>query len=91
MTLLAIADRNYGIHAICSVGSKLAKDRGRDQYITNFALKFNLKLGDMNQIVENKNLGIIDQNKTMVVSIDVTHPSPGSSSNVPCLYNGGFH
>ncbi|OBS15131.1 hypothetical protein FPOA_13979 [Fusarium poae] len=80
-----IADKNYGIHTICSVGSKLAKDRGRDQYMANVALKFNLKLGGINQMVENKNLGIIDQNKTMIVGIDVTHPSPGSSSNAPSV------
>ncbi|KAG4277069.1 hypothetical protein FPRO04_14193 [Fusarium proliferatum] len=80
-----IADKNYGIHTICSVGSKLAKDRGREQYMANVALKFNLKLGGINQIVENKNLGVIDQDKTMVVGIDVTHPSPGSSSNAPSV------
>lgn len=80
-----IADRNCGIHTICSVGSKLSKDRGRDQYMANVALKFNLKLGGINQMVENKNLGIIDQNKTMIVGIDVTHPSPGSSSNAPSV------
>jgi len=80
-----LADKDYGLHTICSVGSKLAKDRGRDQYIANVALKFNLKLGGTNQVVENKNLGIIDQNKTMVVGIDVTHPSPGSASNAPSV------
>jgi eukaryotic translation initiation factor 2C len=80
-----LADKDYGIHTICSVGSKLAKDRGREQYIANVALKFNLKLGGINQIVENRNLGIIDQNKTMVVGIDVTHPSPGSSSHAPSV------
>jgi len=80
-----LADKDHGIHTICSVGSKLAKDRGRDQYMANVALKFNLKLGGINQIVENKNLGIVDQNKTMVVGIDVTHPSPGSSTNAPSV------
>ncbi|KAF2470803.1 putative RNA interference and gene silencing protein [Lindgomyces ingoldianus] len=80
-----LADKDYGIHTVCSVGSKLAKDRGRDQYMANVALKFNLKLGGINQIVENKNLGIVNQNKTMVVGIDVTHPSPGSSSNAPSV------
>lgn len=80
-----LADKEYGIHIICSVGSKLVKNRGRDQYMANIALKFNLKLGGINQIVENKNIGIVEQNKTMVVGIDVTHPSPGSSSNAPSV------
>ncbi|PCG88402.1 Stem cell self-renewal protein Piwi [Penicillium occitanis (nom. inval.)] len=61
------------------------KDRGHDQYIANAALKFNLKLGGIYQIVESRNLGIVGQNKTMVVGIDVTHPSPGSSSNAPSI------
>ncbi|RMZ71484.1 Stem cell self-renewal Piwi [Pyrenophora seminiperda CCB06] len=81
----SLADKKYGLHTICSVASKLAKDRGRDQYIANVALKINLKLGGINQIVENKNLGIIDQGKTMVVGIDVTHPSPGSAQNAPSV------
>lgn len=80
-----LADKNFGIHTICSMGSKLAKDRGRDQYLANIALKFNLKLGGINQVVESRNLGIVDQNKTMVVGIDVTHPSPGSSAEAPSI------
>ncbi|KAJ9412988.1 hypothetical protein QL093DRAFT_2525470, partial [Fusarium oxysporum] len=84
-----IADKNYGIHTICSVGSKLAKDRGREQYMANVALKFNLKLGGINQIVENKNLGVIDQDKTMVVGIDVTHPLTWLGfQRAFCLCNG---
>ncbi|KAF9732031.1 hypothetical protein PMIN06_000183 [Paraphaeosphaeria minitans] len=80
-----LADKVYGIHTICCVAQKLAKDRGRDQYIANVALKVNLKLGGVNQVVEPKNLSIIDQNKTMVVGLDVTHPSPGSTSNAPSV------
>ncbi|KNG46913.1 Stem cell self-renewal protein Piwi [Stemphylium lycopersici] len=80
-----IADTEYGLHNVCCVGSKLAKERGRDQYIANVALKFNLKLGGVNQVVENKNLGIIEEKKTMVVGIDVTHPSPGSASSAPSV------
>jgi eukaryotic translation initiation factor 2C len=80
-----LADKECGIHTVCCVGQKLSKDRGRDQYIANVALKVNLKLGGVNQIVEPKNLSIIDQNKTMVVGMDVTHPSPGSASNAPSV------
>jgi eukaryotic translation initiation factor 2C len=80
-----IADQQYGLHTICSVGSKLAKPNGQNQYMNNVALKFNLKLGGTNQIVESTNVGIINQDKTMVVGIDVTHPSPGSASNAPSV------
>lgn len=79
------ADRDFGIHNVCAVGTKLAKERGRDQYIANVALKFNLKLGGVNQEVDRKSLGIVGENKTMVVGIDVTHPAPGSASNAPSI------
>ncbi|CAN9164259.1 unnamed protein product [Alternaria alternata] len=59
-----LSDKDYGLHTICSVGSKLWKDRGRDQYIANVALKFNLKLGGINQIVEKR---------TWSVSTSLTH------------------
>ncbi|KAL1601574.1 hypothetical protein SLS60_006489 [Paraconiothyrium brasiliense] len=80
-----LADKKHGLHTICCVGQKLAKDRGRDQYIANVALKINLKLGGINQVVEPKNLHVIDQNRTMVVGLDVTHPQPGSTDNAPSV------
>ncbi|KAI1428689.1 ribonuclease H-like domain-containing protein [Xylaria sp. FL1777] len=78
-----LADVKYGIHTICSVGSKIAK--GQDQYLRNEALKVNLKLGGDNQLVQPQRLGLITQDKTMVVGIDVTHPSPGSSDFAPSV------
>ncbi|KAJ4193059.1 hypothetical protein NW759_016602 [Fusarium solani] len=62
-----------------------AKERGQDQYFANVALKFNLKLGGNNQLLDKQRLGIINEDKTMVVGIDVTHPSPGSSSRAPSI------
>lgn len=80
-----LGDVKYGVHTICTVGSKMAKPQGQDQYFRNVALKFNLKLGGNNQIVEATRLGIVAEGKTMVVGIDVTHPSPGSSSLAPSV------
>lgn len=79
-----LADRTYGLHTVCCVGQKLAKP-AREQYIANVALKINLKLGGTNQIVEARNLHVVDKDTTMVVGIDVTHPSPGSASNAPSV------
>lgn len=79
-----LADRKYGLHTVCSIGKKLAKERGQDQYMANVALKFNLKLGGINQRLE-KNLPLVDQGKTMVVGIDVTHPAPGASRLAPSV------
>ena len=44
------------------------------------ALKLNLKLGGINQLVDKASLGIIGEDKTMIVGLDVTHPSPNSAS-----------
>ncbi|PTB42583.1 hypothetical protein M441DRAFT_26314 [Trichoderma asperellum CBS 433.97] len=73
-----LGDVKYGVHTICSVGSKIAKPNGQDQYLRNLALKFNLKLGGNNHLVDPSRLGFISEDKTMIVGIDVTHPSPGS-------------
>lgn len=80
-------DVKVGVHTVCVVGSKFAK--AQPQYFANVALKFNLKLGGINQLVDNTRhntcLGIINEDKTMVVGVDVTHPSPGSASNAPSV------
>lgn len=82
-------DITYGLHTVCVVGSKFSKIKGNQgydlQYFANVALKFNLKKGGINQALEPAKLGIISHGKTMVVGIDVTHPSPGSSSNAPSV------
>lgn len=77
-------DVKEGLLNICTVSSKLAKPNN-DQYFANIVLKFNLKLGGRNQYLDSTKLGIIAEGKTMVVGIDVTHPSPGSSSNAPSV------
>ncbi|KAF2008657.1 Piwi-domain-containing protein [Aaosphaeria arxii CBS 175.79] len=78
-------DVKYGVHTICMIASKLMKERGRDQYCANVALKLNLKLGGINQQVNPQNLSLIEEDKTMIVGIDVTHPSPGSSAKAPSV------
>ncbi|KAI0401714.1 ribonuclease H-like domain-containing protein [Xylaria palmicola] len=80
-----LGDVKYGIHTICSVGSKIAKESNRDQYLHNLVLKVNLKLGGDNHLVQKQHLGLIGEGKTMVVGIDVTHPSPGSSDAAPSV------
>lgn len=74
-----------GVHTVCVVGSLFMKEQGQQQYFSNVALKFNLKLGGINHVVESARLGMLSEDKTMVVGIDVTHPSPGSSSNAPSV------
>ncbi|OOO13115.1 stem cell self-renewal protein Piwi [Aspergillus oryzae] len=76
-------DLTYGVRNI-----NVLADKFRDanpQYFANVGLKVNLKLGGANQLLDAKELGLIGQNKTMLVGMDVTHPSPGSSANAPSV------
>ncbi len=80
------ADTKAGIQTVCVIGSKFMKEgRGQDQYFGNVSLKFNLKAGGINQTVEPAKLGVISEGKTMVVGLDVTHPSPGSEKGAPSV------
>lgn len=76
-------DVREGLVNVCVLAPKFAKANA--QYHANVALKVNLKLGGRNQFLENAKLGILSEGRTMVVGIDVTHPSPGSSANAPSV------
>ena len=80
-----LTDVKYGLHTVCCVAAKLGNDRGRPQYLANVALKWNLKRGGVNQQVSPGSLGILTKTRTMVVGIDVTHPSPGSMEEAPSV------
>ncbi|MCJ1435762.1 hypothetical protein MMC27_005137 [Xylographa pallens] len=84
----------HGLHTVCVVGSKFGKLKPSRQtgqmepdlqYFANVALKFNLKKGGVNQSLDKSKLGIVGEGNTMVVGIDVTHPSPGSATNAPSI------
>ena len=77
-------DIAFGIHSINSVGNKLQKSRGQDQYMGNLALKFNIKGGGVCHKIQNTLSRPLD-NQTMLVGIDVTHPSPGSTEGAPSI------
>lgn len=78
-----VCDIKYGILNVCVLDSKFSK--ANDQYFANVGLKFNLKLGGRNHTLDSSKMGIIREKKTMVVGIDVTHPSPGSSPDAPSV------
>lgn len=80
-----MCDVKLGIVNICSVGRMLVESNGRPQYFGNVALKFNLKGGGDNQLVDPSRLHFVSQGKTMIVGIDVTHPAPNSSSQAPSI------
>lgn len=76
-------DVKFGIHTQCVFAANFGK--GESQYLANVGLKVNLKFDGVNQLVEKSRLGIIEEKNTMVVGIDVTHPSPSSSSGAPSI------
>ena len=78
-----VGDVKLGVHTVCVLGPKFAN--AETQYFANVALKFNLKLGGINQTLDKPHFGIINEDNTMVVGVDVTHPSPGSASNAPSV------
>ena len=80
-----VADYLHGIHTVCSVGSKLNQEKQRAMYFANEALKWNLKLGGQNLQLKPNSLGIVDQGRTMLVGIDVTHPGSQSVPQTPSI------
>lgn len=78
-------DVKVGVHTVCVAGFKFAHDGQQVQRFANIGLKFNLKLGGINQLATSEGLGIISEDKTMVVGVDVTHPSSCSAPNAPSI------
>lgn len=78
-----VGDVRVGVLTICMRGQRWNK--WNIQYMANIALKVNLKLGGVNQTIAPAKLGIVGLGKTMVVGLDVTHPSPTSSSAAPSV------
>ena len=85
-----LADVKCGIQTLCVVGTankfyniRTTTFRGKvvlasTQYNANVALKLNIKNNGVNHELASDQLGFISKGQTMVVGIDVTHPSPGS-------------
>jgi eukaryotic translation initiation factor 2C len=84
-SIKTVADTKAGIHTVCVVGQKFMKGQQQEQYFGNISLKFNLKAGGINQILDPPKMGIIGEAKTMVFGIDVTHPSPSSKEDAPSI------
>ncbi|GKZ18131.1 hypothetical protein AbraIFM66951_004603 [Aspergillus brasiliensis] len=71
-----LCDVQYGIKNVCVVANKFL--RSNDQFLSNVALKLNLKLGGINQKLLARNLDVISDGKTMIIGVDVTHPNSGN-------------
>ena len=78
------ADVNYGFLNVCMLSKGFAKERN-EQFVANVALKINLKLGGRNHQIQSSGLGFVAQGTTMLVGLDVTHPSPGATESAPSI------
>ncbi len=55
------------------------------RYLAILALKWNLTCGGVNQQTPSYKMGIFSSSKTIVVGVDVTHPSPRSREGTPSV------
>ncbi|KAH0562950.1 hypothetical protein GP486_002483 [Trichoglossum hirsutum] len=78
-----LGDMQFGIPTVCVVAGSFASKGPR--YMANVGLKINIKLGGVNQSICPDHLGTVRDGKTMVVGIDVTHPSKESMEGAPSI------
>ncbi len=55
------------------------------RYLANLALEWNLTCGGVNQQIPSYKMGIFSSSKTIVVGVDVLHPSPRSCEGTPSV------
>lgn len=77
-------DVEFGVHCINAVGNKLQKPGGQAAFMANLALKFNVKGGGVTHKIPSLLSPPLDAN-TMLVGIDVTHPSSVSRPGAPSI------
>lgn len=77
-----ISETKAGVLTHCCLANKFFK--ADQQYMANNTMKVNLKLGGINQTLSAAPRLIMSKN-TMVVGLDVTHPSPTDPDNFPSM------
>ena len=76
-------DVKLGILTHCMLAEKFSG--AKDQYTSNNAMKINLKMGGCNQLLDASGAKFIGQGKTMVVGLDVTHPTTTDFQGTPSI------
>lgn len=77
-----LGDVKSGLLTHCCLAEKFMA--GNEQYLANNAMKVNLKMGGINQTLDSPHR-VLAGGKTMVVGLDVTHPSPTDPPSFPSL------
>ncbi|CAE6447538.1 unnamed protein product [Rhizoctonia solani] len=80
-----LCDVQLDVLTVCVQAAKFKDDK--PQYNANVALKFNAKLGGINHVLDpqDKVMGWVRAQPTMMIGSDVTHPSPGSARGTPSI------
>lgn len=74
-----------GVHSQCLSLEKGLKERGQDRYLASVALKLNTKLGGVNHVLGKEAMTWLTEKPTIMVGIDVTHPSILSAPGTPSI------
>ncbi|EKM51081.1 uncharacterized protein PHACADRAFT_165707 [Phanerochaete carnosa HHB-10118-sp] len=83
--LKRLCDMQLGLATVCMQLEKATREQRQDQYFANVALKVNIKLGGINHLLAPDSMRWLTTKKTMLVGIDVTHPSPTSLKGTPSI------
>ncbi|KIK78298.1 hypothetical protein PAXRUDRAFT_834618 [Paxillus rubicundulus Ve08.2h10] len=78
-----LCDVYLDVATVCVHSSKIRKSN--PQYFANVALKVNAKRGGINHKLDPSSGKWLSAAPTMVVGMDVTHPSPGSARGTPSI------
>ncbi|TCD66063.1 hypothetical protein EIP91_001871 [Steccherinum ochraceum] len=82
-----MCDVELGLQTVSMLMAKARNDDAnkQDQYFSNVALKVNVKLGGTNHVLDTQSMAYLKAKKTMMVGMDVTHPSPRSRKGTPSV------
>ncbi|KIK92862.1 hypothetical protein PAXRUDRAFT_829570 [Paxillus rubicundulus Ve08.2h10] len=81
----SLCDLRLDIATVCVQSGKIKQVKGQPQYFANVALKVNMKMGGTNHKLD-ANSGVwLRSASTMVIGMDVTHPSPRSVKGTPSI------
>lgn len=90
--LKRVFDIVIGVHTVCVTEDKVKRKLKDMGFFANLTLKFNLKLGGINHVVEDrliahahKTIGEILLKNVVVLGADVVHPPQGSRLGTPSI------
>ncbi|KIJ18292.1 hypothetical protein PAXINDRAFT_97712 [Paxillus involutus ATCC 200175] len=81
----SLCDLRLDLATVCAQSEKIKQVKGQPQYFANVALKVNMKMGGINHKLGANSGKWLRSASTMVIGMDVTHPSPGTVKGTPSI------